>query len=72
MSFDPEEIANSIRAVIPSFTMEYELDPLRQGIADSWPNSFDDSCARTEWGWLPKYDLPSMTADMIETIRRRG
>jgi len=72
MSFDPEEIANSIRAVIPSFTMEYELDPLRQGIADSWPNSLDDSCARTEWGWLPKYDLPSMTADMIETIRRRG
>ena len=72
MSFDPEEIANSIRTVIPSFTMEYELDPLRQGIADSWPNSLDDSCARAEWGWQPKYDLPSMTADMIETIRRRG
>ena len=72
MSFDPEEIANSIRTVIPSFTMEYELDPLRQGIADSWPNSLDDGCARAEWSWLPKYDLPSMTADMIETIRRRG
>lgn len=71
MSFDPEEIAASIREVIPSFVMEYDLDPLRQGIADSWPNSLDDSCARNEWGWKPEYDLKAMTLDMIETIRRK-
>ena len=71
MSFDPEEIAASIREVIPGFVMEYDLDPLRQGIADSWPNSLDDSCARNEWGWKPEYDLKAMTLDMIETIRRK-
>lgn len=71
MSFDPEEIAASIREVIPSFVMEYDLDPLRQGIADSWPNSLDDSCARNEWGWKPEYDLKAMTLDMIETIRHK-
>ena len=65
MSFDPEGIAASIRELIPSFE-------LRQGIADSWPNSLDDSCARSEWDWKPQYDLPAMTRDMIETIRRKG
>ena len=72
MSFDPEGIAASIREVIPTFEMTYELDELRQGIADSWPNSLDDSCARSEWDWKPQYDLPAMTRDMIETIRRKG
>ena len=72
MSFDPEGIATSIRELIPSFELYYELDPLRQGIADSWPNSLDDSCARSEWDWKPQYDLPAMTRDMIETIRRKG
>ena len=72
MSFDPEGIAASIRELIPSFELHYELDPLRQGIADSWPNSLDDSCARSEWDWKPQYDLPAMTRDMIETIRRKG
>ena len=72
MSFDPEGIAASIREVIPDFQMTYDLDPLRQGIADSWPNSLDDSCARSEWDWKPEYDLPAMTRDMIETIRRKG
>lgn len=72
MSFDPEGIAASIREVIPSFEMTYQLDELRQGIADSWPNSLDDSCARAEWDWRPAYDLPAMTRDMIETIRRKG
>lgn len=72
MSFDPEGIADSIREVIPTFKMTYELDELRQGIADSWPNSLDDSCARSEWDWKPQYDLPAMTRDMIETIRHKG
>ena len=62
MSFDPEGIAASIREVIPTFEMTYELDELRQGIADSWPNSLDDSCARSEWDWKPQYDLPAMDA----------
>ena len=54
MSLTPEGIAASIREVIPTFEMTYELDELRQGIADSWPNSLDDSCARSEWDWKPQ------------------
>ncbi len=72
MSFAPEGIAASVRELIASLDLHYELDPLRQGIADSWPNSLDDSCARSEWDWKPQYDLPAMTRDMIETIRRKG
>lgn len=71
MSFDPEIIASNIRKYIPDFTMEYEVDPLRQAIADSWPNSLDDTCARQEWGWKPEYDLDSMTRDMIEKLREK-
>lgn len=65
MSFDPEIIANKIKEHIPGFRMTYELDPLRQKIADSWPNSLDDTCAREEWDWHPEYDLEAMTKDMI-------
>jgi nucleoside-diphosphate-sugar epimerase len=70
MSFDPEMIAAEIKKHIPNFTMDYQIDELRQGIADSWPNSMDDSCARAEWGWKPDYDLASMTEDMIMVLRR--
>lgn len=69
MSFDPEIIYNKIKEYIPDFRMEYELDPLRQSIADSWPDSLDDSCARTEWDWMPEYDLDSMSQDMIKNLR---
>jgi nucleoside-diphosphate-sugar epimerase len=69
MSFDPEIIYNKIRQYVPDFKMEYENDPLRQAIADSWPNSLDDTCARTEWDWKPKYDLDAMTRDMLEKLR---
>ena len=48
--------------------MEYEIDPVRQAIADSWPNSIDDSSARKEWGWQPKHDLKSMTTEMLKEI----
>ena len=48
--------------------MEYELDPLRQAIADSWPDSLDDTCAREEWGWRPEFDLDAMTRDMITNL----
>jgi len=69
MSFDPEMIAASIKKYIPEFEIEYDVDPVRQAIAESWPNSIDDSAAREEWGWSPKYDLDSMTKDMLEKLR---
>ena len=69
MSFEPEQIAASIRKYMPDFKMDYQLDELRQGIADSWPNSMDDSCARAEWGWKPQYDLDAMTRDMLEVLK---
>ncbi|MCI6279653.1 MAG: NAD-dependent epimerase/dehydratase family protein [Bacteroidales bacterium] len=71
MSFDPEIIYASVKKYIPEFTMTYEIDELRQGIADSWPNSMDDSCAREEWDWAPTYDLDAMTQDMIRTLKTR-
>ena len=69
MSFDPEEIYANIKKYVPDFEMEYELDPLRQKIADSWPDSLDDSCAREEWDWKPEYDLDAMTRDMLKNLR---
>lgn len=71
MSFDPEEIYHKIKEYIPDFEMEYELDPLRQKIADSWPDSLDDTCAREEWDWKPEYDLDAMTKDMILNLRKK-
>lgn len=71
MSFTPEQIAAEVRKHIPELEVIYDVDPLRQGIADSWPNSIDDSCARAEWDWKPEYDLSSMTEDMIRTLRQR-
>ncbi|MCI5978596.1 MAG: NAD-dependent epimerase/dehydratase family protein [Bacteroidales bacterium] len=69
MSFDPEIIAAKIRELVPGFRMVYDVDPLRQSIAESWPNSLDDSCARAEWDWRPQYDLDAMARDMIEKLR---
>jgi nucleoside-diphosphate-sugar epimerase len=69
MSFDPEMLADSIRKFIPEFELDYDVDPIRQEIADSWPNSLDDSAAREQWDWNPKYDLNSMTIDMLEKLR---
>ncbi|MGL5318138.1 MAG: NAD-dependent epimerase/dehydratase family protein [Bacteroidales bacterium] len=69
MSFDPEMIAAEVKKLVPGFEMEYQIDELRQNIANSWPNSLDDSCAREEWGWNPKYDLTSMSQDMIEKLK---
>jgi nucleoside-diphosphate-sugar epimerase len=68
MSFDPEIIAAAIRKHIPEFVLEYNVDPVKKAIADSWPNSMDDSAARNEWGWKPEYDLDGMTLDMIEKV----
>lgn len=69
MSFAPETIASEIKKHIPEFTMTYEVDPVRQAIADSWPNSIDDSAARQEWGWKPEYDISKMTKDMLEKLK---
>lgn len=71
MSFAPETIFEAIKKEIPSFEMEYNPDPLKQSIADSWPDSMDDSCARAEWDWKPEYNLESMTKDMIVKLRAR-
>ncbi|MBE9546541.1 MAG: L-threonine 3-dehydrogenase [Proteobacteria bacterium] len=72
MSFAPEHIAAEIKKIIPEFTMDFKIDPLRQAIADSWPNNMDDSAAREEWGWQPEYDLESMTKDMIEKLSQKN
>lgn len=71
MSFDPEILYAKIREHVPGFEMEYELDPLRQAIADSWPDSLDDSCAREEWDWKPQYGLEEMTVDMLTNLRKK-
>lgn len=68
MSFEPEQIAASIKKVIPTFTINYEVDPVRQAIADSWPDSIDASAAEAEWGFTYKYDLDAMTKDMLEKL----
>ena len=69
MSFAPEDIARSIQKFIPEFELDYDVDPVRQAIAESWPNSLDDSAAREEWGWNPKYDLDAMTEDMLKNLK---
>ena len=71
MSFDPEILAAKIKEYIPGFRMHYEVDPVRQAIADSWPDKMDDSCAREEWDWAPSFDMDSMTVDMITALRKK-
>jgi nucleoside-diphosphate-sugar epimerase len=71
MSFTPEELATEIRRHLPGFSIDYEVDPIRQSIADSWPDAIDDSAARAEWGWLARYDLPAMASDMLEKLGER-
>jgi nucleoside-diphosphate-sugar epimerase len=67
MSFSVGEMAENIKKYMPNFTIDYKPD-FRQAIADSWPNSVDDSAARKEWGWKPSYDLDAMTKDMLKVI----
>ena len=69
MSFTPTEIAAEIKKHIPEFTITYEPD-FRQKIADSWPASIDDHQAREDWGWKHKYDLETMTKDMLENLKK--
>ncbi|MCI0432804.1 MAG: NAD-dependent epimerase/dehydratase family protein [Gemmatimonadetes bacterium] len=69
MQLTPERLAHAIRGHVPSFRIEYEVDPIRQAIADSWPRRIDDQAARAEWGWAPQYDVERMTADMLHQLR---
>lgn len=71
MSFAPETIYASICKQMPQFEMVYDVDSLKQSIADSWPDSMDDTCARQEWDWQPSYNLEGMTIDMLEKLKKK-
>ncbi len=71
MSFDPEMLGASIRKEIPEFKLSYDVDPVRQAIANSWPDSIDATAARDEWGFQAKYDLDAMTRDMFKQLRAK-
>lgn len=71
MSVAPEDIARAIQKYLPDFELTYAVDPVRQSIAESWPNSLDVSCAVNEWGFSPKYDLDRMTKDMLEKLNNK-
>jgi len=71
MSFTPDELAAEIARHIPDFVVDYDVDPVRQAIADSWPHSINDNAARREWNWRPKYDLATMTIDMLEKVQAK-
>lgn len=72
MSFEPEQIAAEIKKHIPEFEISYNPDPVRQGIANTWPDSIDPTAAKEEWGFKAEYDLAKMTADMLEKLRAKG
>jgi len=71
MSIDPEMVAASIRKEIPDFELDYDVDPIRQAIAESWPNSIDASEAKKQWGFDPKFDLDTMTKEMLDAIKMK-
>jgi nucleoside-diphosphate-sugar epimerase len=71
MNFTPRELGAEISKHIPAFEIRYEVDPVRQSIADSWPNSLDCSAARAEWGFAPRYGLEAMVEDMLAKLRVR-
>ena len=69
MHFTPAELAGAIRVHMPAFEIDYDPDPVRQAIADSWPERLDDSEAREQWGWQHEYELPDMVADMFRGLK---
>ena len=71
MAFTPVDLVAEIQKHVPDFEAAYEVDPIRQAIADSWPDRMDDSCAREEWGWAPRYDFATTVAEMLEHIGQR-
>ncbi|UOE58333.1 L-threonine 3-dehydrogenase [Priestia filamentosa] len=72
MSFDPAEIAAEIQKHVPEFVLNYKVDPVRQSIADSWPNRIDSTCAKEEWGFNPEYNLEKMTKDILSKLRLKS
>ncbi|QZY55430.1 L-threonine 3-dehydrogenase [Crassaminicella profunda] len=72
MSFEPEQIASEIKKHIKEFKMDYDVDPDRQAIAESWPNSIDKAAAEEEWGFKAEYDLVKMTEDMLIKLEEKG
>ena len=68
MSFCPRELFEVIKKRIPDATFDYNVDPVKAAIADSWPNKMDDTCAREEWGWKPEWDIDAMVDDMLKVI----
>ena len=71
MSFDPEGVFNALKKYKPEFEMDYDVDPLKQANADSWPNSLSDVAAQQEWDWKAEYDLDKMTVDMLAKLREK-
>lgn len=71
MSITPAELAAEIRKHIPTFAIDYQVDPVRQSIADSWPRSLDDGAARADWGFAPRFDLAATTADMLARLSQK-
>lgn len=71
MSITPAELAAEIRKHVAAFAIDYQIDPVRQSIADSWPRSLDPSAAAQDWGFAPRFDLAAMTADMLVRLRSK-
>jgi nucleoside-diphosphate-sugar epimerase len=71
INFTPEELANEITKLYPTFKCSYDPDPIKQAIADSWPESIDDSTARKDWGWEHEFDLAKMTKVMIDGLKEK-
>jgi nucleoside-diphosphate-sugar epimerase len=71
MSITPAELAAEIRKHIGDFAIDYQVDPVRQAIADTWPQSIDDAAARQDWGFAPRFDLAAVTADMLKRLRAK-
>ena len=71
MSFTPQELATEIKKHIPEFDVNYQVDPARQAIADSWPRHMNDSIARNDWGWSPTYNLSAMVEDMLKKLSNK-
>jgi nucleoside-diphosphate-sugar epimerase len=72
MSFTPEQLADAILVHVPDLEVRYAVDPVRQSIADSWPDGVDDTAARSEWGWRPRYDLQSTVREMLDALRAKA
>lgn len=71
INFTPKELVAEIKKLYPKFVVTYDPDPVKQKIAESWPQSIDDSAARHDWKWRPEYSLSKMTRVMIAGLRKK-